>query len=124
MTDNTSAGQAVEASVAWSSWALQQGLITPAHLTPTAANPPKRAGAKAQQKGRAVLGEEADRQGVVPAVVQFLDMLPHVSGAVSEGLSVSALAGCERDCAKLAAKALVLLQQVELVRLNRMCSGQ
>ena len=50
----------------------------------------------------------------MPAVVHFLGMLPDLTGAVAEGISTSALAGCERDCAKLAAKAMVLLQQVQI----------
>ena len=47
--------------------------------------------------------------------MQFASLVPELAGAASEGSSGSALAGCERDCAKLAGRALLLLQQVPIV---------
>ena len=47
--------------------------------------------------------------------MQFASLVPELAGAASEGSSGSALAGCERDCAKLAGRALLLLQQVPIL---------
>lgn len=47
--------------------------------------------------------------------MHFASLVPELAGAASEGSSGSALTGCERDCAKLAGRALLLLQQVPIL---------
>lgn len=98
--------------MAWSTWALYHGLITPTHLTASSSETSNKLRTKARQQGKEDVSAGAGKQAVVPALMQMLTMLPKLCGAAAEGISGSALAGCERDCAKLAAKALVLIQQV------------
>ena len=110
----------MEASVAWSTWALHQGIIAHTHLNAETGHASSRARSKQKSTPVKNASEGSGRQTVVPAVVHFLGMLPDLTGAVAEGISTSALAGCERDCAKLAAKAMVLLQQVQFLWLQHL----
>lgn len=86
--------------MAWASWALVEGIITAGHLD--LQRQPSGGGAEAA----------LDKQAVMPALMHFLSMVPELREGAAEGISGSALAGCEQDCAKLAFKALTLLHQV------------
>ncbi len=59
----------------------------------------------------------AGKQGCVPALLDFLSMIPDLSVDVGENTSGSMLAGCERDTKHLAFKALTFLQQVTVTEL-------
>ena len=56
-------------------------------------------------------GEQGE-QACVPALLEFLGMVPELAEASVEDAPGSVLAGCEHDCKHLAFKALSLLQQV------------
>ena len=48
----------------------------------------------------------------MPALLEFLGMVPELTEASEEDAPGSVLAGCEHDCKHLAFKAVTFLQQV------------
>ncbi|KAL3135934.1 hypothetical protein ABBQ32_006979 [Trebouxia sp. C0010 RCD-2024] len=99
--------QAVEACVAWASWALSQRLIIPRDLHPPM--PPN----TEPRKARSTSAEGgAGEQACMPAFLQFVGLVPELTEASQEDAVGSPLAGCERDSKHLAFRALTLLQQV------------
>lgn len=52
------------------------------------------------------------QQTCVPALLEFLSMIPDLTEAAADGGEGSMLTGCERDTKHLAFKALTFLQQV------------
>lgn len=57
---------------------------------------------------------EHGEQACVPALLEFLGMVPELAEASEEDAPGSVLAGCEQDCKHLAFKALTFLQQVPM----------
>ena len=55
------------------------------------------------------------KQECLPALLEFLGMVPELAEASQEDAPGSVLAGCERDCKHLAFKALTFLQQVVIL---------
>ncbi len=52
------------------------------------------------------------QQTCVPALLEFLSMIPDLTEAAADGGEGSVLTGCERDTKHLAFKTLTFLQQV------------
>ena len=71
-------------------------------------------------RGRGLQNEKPDaageqgEQACVPALLEFLGMVPELVEVSEEDAPGSVLAGCEHDCKHLAFKALILLQQVAI----------
>ena len=109
--------------MAWASWALQQGIITPAHLV-VHAQPSSSDACRQTKSGPKKSADGSGQQAVLPALMQFATLVPELAVAASQAGCGSALAGCERDCAKLAGRALLLLQQVPLLSFpfNSLCA--
>ncbi|DBA87792.1 TPA: hypothetical protein ACH3X1_004789 [Trebouxia sp. C0004] len=105
--------QAVEASVSWASWALKQQILTPSQLHQSTPSSTKSSKATT---GSADVGADAGmhgQQNCMPALLDFLSMIPDLTEAAADGGEGSVLTGCEHDTKHLAFKALTFLQQIK-----------
>ena len=61
---------------------------------------------------------EQGKQACVPALLEFLSMLPELVEGSEEDAPGSVLAGCEHDCKHLAFCAITFLQQVAICQFD------